>query len=40
MEKWEVIIFGIITHMQIFMKNILQTDLIPVAMIWHFTINK
>jgi hypothetical protein len=38
MEKWEVIIFGIVLDMPIFIENILQAGLIPVAMIWHFTI--
>ena len=40
MEKWEVITFSVVLDMPIFMKDILQAYLIPVAMIWHFTINK
>jgi hypothetical protein len=36
MEKWEVIIFGILLDMPIFIKDILQADLIPIAIIWHF----
>jgi hypothetical protein len=39
MEKWEVIIFGIVLDMPIFIMDISQADLISVAMIWHFTIN-
>jgi hypothetical protein len=39
MDQWEVIIFGIVLDMPIFIKDISQADLIPVAMIWHFTIN-
>ena len=36
MEKWEVIIFGILLDMPIFIKDISQADLIPIAIIWHF----
>jgi hypothetical protein len=38
MEKWEVIICDIVLDTPIFTNDVSQTDLIPVAMIWHFTI--